>query len=97
MEWEGWVVKGQHIGVGLRGQGLEALRRCSSMGISGWAQGRKIGFGVQRVNSKAQVGFQWLFTGQRQDSGTDQSKHIGGQSSGQVSQSKGRMGFRGQV
>lgn len=87
--------------MGLCGQvcseGLEALRRWSRMGICGWAQGRKIGFGVQRVNSKVQLEFQWLFTGQRQDSGTDQSKHIGDQSSGQASSSKGRMGFRGQV
>lgn len=90
------VVKGQHkrdqhTGVCLHGQGFEVLRRGSSMRICGWVQGGQIGFGVQRLNSKVQLGFQWLFTEQRQGSGTDHSDHIGGQSSGQVSQSKGRV------
>lgn len=78
-------------------RGLRLLESDQVWEFLGGLREKKIGFGAQRVNSKAWLGFQWLFTGQRQDSGTDQSKHIGDQSSGQVSQSKGRMGFRGQV
>lgn len=66
-------------GSGLHSQGSEALERWSSMGPVGAFREDTLDWSSEAEFQSS--GFQWLFTGQRQDSGTDHSNNTGGQSS----------------
>ena len=79
--------KGEEGRAGPQAQGFEALERWPA-----W-----VGFHRGSADEFQRSGFQRLFTGQRQGSGTDHSDNTGCQRWGQGSQSRGKEGFRGQV
>ena len=79
--------RGEEGRAGPQAQGFEALERWPA-----W-----VGFHRGSADEFQRSGFQRLFTGQRQGSGTDHSDNTGCQRWGQGSQSRGKEGFRGQV